>query len=66
MEKTVLFDVSRPKSMGKRGFRAPFRGPRLYKCRFRVQVESGLTTDFICRGCGSYDEEDDHLDFHEA
>lgn len=38
----------------------------LYKCRFRVQVESGLNMDFICRGCGSYDEEDDSLDFHEA
>ena len=38
----------------------------LYKCRFRVQVESGLSVDFICRGCGSYDEEDDSLDFHEA
>ncbi|CAK9005092.1 unnamed protein product [Durusdinium trenchii] len=38
----------------------------LYKCRFRVQVENGLSVDFICRGCGSYDEEDDSLDFHEA
>lgn len=38
----------------------------LYKCRFRVQVESGLSIDFICRGTGSYDEEDDNLDFHEA
>lgn len=38
----------------------------LYKRRFRVQVESGLSVDFICRGCGSYDEEDDSLDFHEA
>ncbi|CAJ1371706.1 unnamed protein product [Effrenium voratum] len=38
----------------------------LYKCRFRVQVENGLTIDFICRGCGSFDEEDDNLDFHEA
>lgn len=31
----------------------------LYMCRFRVQVEKGLSVDFICRGCGSYDEEDD-------
>eukprot|EP00931_Biecheleriopsis_adriatica_P029163 TRINITY_DN17358_c0_g2_i1.p1 TRINITY_DN17358_c0_g2~~TRINITY_DN17358_c0_g2_i1.p1 ORF type:complete len:2291 (+),score=504.51 TRINITY_DN17358_c0_g2_i1:620-6874(+) len=38
----------------------------LYKCRFRVQVESGLSVDFICRGCGSYDEEDDNVDFYEA
>eukprot|EP00440_Ansanella_granifera_P030441 gb/GFBE01033071.1/.p1 GENE.gb/GFBE01033071.1/~~gb/GFBE01033071.1/.p1 ORF type:complete len:2256 (+),score=522.78 gb/GFBE01033071.1/:1-6768(+) len=38
----------------------------LYKCRFRVQVENGLSIDFVCRGCGSYDEEDDNVDFHEA
>mmetsp|Transcript_89791 Transcript_89791/g.159654 ORF Transcript_89791/g.159654 Transcript_89791/m.159654 type:complete len:2242 (-) Transcript_89791:140-6865(-) len=38
----------------------------LYKCRFRVQVEGGLSIDFICRGCGSYDEEDDNVDFEEA
>lgn len=34
----------------------------LYKSRFRVQVEKGLSVDFICRGCGSYDEEDDAID----
>eukprot|EP00929_Paragymnodinium_shiwhaense_P071991 TRINITY_DN36554_c0_g1_i1.p1 TRINITY_DN36554_c0_g1~~TRINITY_DN36554_c0_g1_i1.p1 ORF type:complete len:2313 (+),score=513.22 TRINITY_DN36554_c0_g1_i1:110-7048(+) len=38
----------------------------LYKCKFRIQVEGGLSIDFICRGCGSYDEEDDILDFEEA
>lgn len=38
----------------------------LYKCKFRIQVENGLTMDFICRGIGSYDEEDDNHDFHEA
>jgi hypothetical protein len=38
----------------------------LYKCRFRIQVKNGLSCDFICRGCGSYDEEDDALDYEEA
>eukprot|EP00930_Biecheleria_cincta_P031240 TRINITY_DN21698_c0_g1_i1.p1 TRINITY_DN21698_c0_g1~~TRINITY_DN21698_c0_g1_i1.p1 ORF type:complete len:2245 (+),score=433.56 TRINITY_DN21698_c0_g1_i1:107-6841(+) len=38
----------------------------LYKCKFRIQVDNGLAIDFICRGCGSYDEEDDNFDFHEA
>jgi len=38
----------------------------LYKCRFRVQVEAGPAVDFVCRGCGSYDEEDDVLDFKES
>jgi len=38
----------------------------MYKCRFRIQVEAGLSIDFICRGCGSYDEEDDVMDFREA
>jgi len=38
----------------------------VYKCRFRVQVEEGRTVDFICRGTGSYDEEDDAMDYQEA
>jgi hypothetical protein len=38
----------------------------LYKSHFRLQVEGGPSTDFICRGCGSYDEEDDNMDFQEA
>jgi len=38
----------------------------LYKCRFRIQVDAGLSADFICRGCGSYDEEDDVMDLQEA
>lgn len=38
----------------------------LYRCRFRIQVEAGPSVDFICRGCGSYDEEDDALDLEEA
>lgn len=38
----------------------------LYRCKFRIQVESGLNFDFLCRGCGSYDEEDDPMDIHEA
>jgi len=38
----------------------------LYRCRFRIQVEQGKSVDFECRGCGSYDEEDDEVDFEEA
>jgi len=38
----------------------------LYKCRFRIQVKAGLSVDFICRGCGSYDEEDDAMDYEES
>jgi len=38
----------------------------VYKCKFRVQVEEGKNIDFICRGCGSYDEEDDAMDYQEA
>jgi len=38
----------------------------LYRCKFRIQVESGMSFDFVCRGCGSYDEEDDPMDIHEA
>lgn len=38
----------------------------LYKCKFRIQVEGGPPVDFLCRGCGSYDEEDDAMEFHEA
>jgi hypothetical protein len=38
----------------------------LYKSRFRIQVEGGISVDFFCRGCGSYDEEDDPLPFQES
>lgn len=38
----------------------------LYKSRFRVQVEGGQDLDFICRGCGSYDEDDDVVEVEEA
>jgi hypothetical protein len=38
----------------------------LYKSRFRIQVEHGLSIDFFCKGCGSYDEEDDPLPFQES
>lgn len=38
----------------------------LYKSRFRIQVEGGESVDFICRGCGSYDEEDDIVEVEEA
>lgn len=38
----------------------------LYRCRFRIKVENGINIDFLCRGCGSYDEEDDAMDFYEA
>jgi len=38
----------------------------LYKCRFRIQVEAGPAVDFVCRGCGSFDEEDDVIDFKES
>jgi hypothetical protein len=38
----------------------------LYKCRFRLQVDGGRNVDFICRGCGSYDEEDDVMELYES
>jgi hypothetical protein len=38
----------------------------VYKCRFRVQVEDGHSVDFICRGRGSYNEEDDAMEYQEA
>jgi len=38
----------------------------VYKCRFRIQVEEGRSIDFICHGCGSYDEEDDAMEYQEA
>jgi len=38
----------------------------LYKSRFRIQVEGGESVDFLCRGCGSYDEEDDVVEVEEA
>jgi hypothetical protein len=38
----------------------------LYKSRFRIQVEGGEAVDFLCRGCGSYDEEDDVVEVEEA
>jgi hypothetical protein len=38
----------------------------LYKCRFRIQVEAGQSVDFVCRGCGSYDEDDDIMELQEA
>uniref|UniRef100_A0A7S4VFH8 Deleted in lung and esophageal cancer protein 1 Ig-like domain-containing protein n=1 Tax=Alexandrium monilatum TaxID=311494 RepID=A0A7S4VFH8_9DINO len=38
----------------------------LYKCKFRIQVESGISVDFVCRGCGSYKEEDDPVGFAES
>lgn len=38
----------------------------VYKCRFRIQVDEGRSIDFICRGCGSYDEEDDAMEYQEA
>jgi len=38
----------------------------VYKCKFRVQVDEGRSIDFICRGCGSYDEEDDAMEYQEA
>jgi hypothetical protein len=38
----------------------------VYKCRFRIAVENGRSLDFICRGCGSYDEEDDAMEYQEA
>lgn len=42
------------------------RRNELYKCKFRIQVESGLAVDFVCRGQGSYNEEDDLLDYVES
>jgi len=38
----------------------------VYKCRFRMQVDEGRSVDFICRGNGSYNEEDDSMEFQEA
>jgi len=38
----------------------------LYKSRFRIQVEGGEQLDFVCRGCGSYDEDDDIVEVEEA
>lgn len=38
----------------------------LYKCRFRLKIENGRDLDFICRGCGSYDEDDDVLELYES
>jgi len=38
----------------------------VYKCRFRIQIEDGKSIDFICHGCGSYDEEDDAMEYQEA
>merc|ERR1712194_300983 len=38
----------------------------LYKSKFRLQVEAGAPLDFICVGCGSYDEEDDVNEVVEA
>lgn len=38
----------------------------VYRCRFRVQVEEGRSIDFICRGRGSYSEEDDAMEYQEA
>ncbi|CEM37616.1 unnamed protein product [Vitrella brassicaformis CCMP3155] len=38
----------------------------LYKCRYRVFVHGGVSVDFVCRGCGSYDEEDDAYDADDA
>lgn len=38
----------------------------LYMSRFRMHVEGGISADFICRGQGSYNEEDDCLDFVES
>merc|ERR1711924_345724 len=38
----------------------------LYKCRFRIQIDGGKAMDFICRGCGSYDESDDIMELREA
>ena len=32
----------------------------------RLQVEGGESVDFLCRGCGSYDEEDDVVEVEEA
>eukprot|EP00746_Dinoflagellata_sp_MGD_P005569 gnl/MRDRNA2_/MRDRNA2_110807_c0_seq1.p1 gnl/MRDRNA2_/MRDRNA2_110807_c0~~gnl/MRDRNA2_/MRDRNA2_110807_c0_seq1.p1 ORF type:complete len:236 (-),score=41.52 gnl/MRDRNA2_/MRDRNA2_110807_c0_seq1:88-795(-) len=34
----------------------------LYKCHFRLEIDGGKDVDFVCRGCGSYDEEDDQAD----
>jgi hypothetical protein len=38
----------------------------LYKCRFRLQIDGGKDVDFVCRGCGSYDEEDDVMELYES
>jgi len=37
-----------------------------YVCRFRMQVDAGVSADIICRGHGSYNEQDDCMDFLEA
>jgi len=42
------------------------RKNEVYKCRFRLQVENGKAVDFVCRGTGSYDEEDDIMEMVEA
>lgn len=39
---------------------------RYYKCHFRLQVDGGEPVDFLCIGCGSYDEEDDVMELIEA
>mmetsp|Transcript_89387 Transcript_89387/g.289076 ORF Transcript_89387/g.289076 Transcript_89387/m.289076 type:complete len:2348 (-) Transcript_89387:56-7099(-) len=38
----------------------------LYVSRFRIMVDSGISADIICRGQGSFSEQDDCMDFLEA
>jgi len=37
-----------------------------YQSRFRIQVVGGESLEFICRGHGSFDEEDDIMEIREA
>ena len=39
---------------------------RFYRSRFVIYVDGGDALQFECEGCGSYDEQDDFVEQHEA